>query len=192
MNKKEAREVFRACMEEYGFNTRRMTAYRFLADDYLVGVSMEHRHMNIYEVYAYACYEAGYEESVKNEDRWYQTGFCFLADPADDFSKYDLEKFNPEIIGHFDCDTGTAESFRRQLQFNFERCVEPLFDRAYPLERYRENWWLLKMLMPTKRLKLIQMCGLNKDEVLAAIEESRSAYLRKLADQIAMGKATLD
>ena len=172
MEKKEFQKLFREKMKSLGFSVRGNYASKFLEDDYLVGIFLDH---SSYGKEYYIQYGVIYEP---DEKRLPFSGWCdwsvrfkFTTKPNDDLSLYPIEDINhhfsrDDVIDWFEYEVRTAEDFEKQLEVNLEKRFAPLYDKSFVLNLLRNDISYFRSRPHETVFKIGKLLGLSNEEIM--------------------------
>ena len=178
MEKKEFQQIFKSYMKGLGFKTKRNRCYKYLDDDYLIAVWLDHYPFD--KAY-YVCYGAVYmpdEYMLPHTDLGdWESRFEFTTDPNDDLNSYDIvyskDRYSrKELVEYFEYDIRTEDDFIRSMDINMREKFSFLYDKEYVINLYRENWILFRMIPYEIVRKIATLCGYDPEEVIK-IRDSR-------------------
>lgn len=177
MEKKDAQKAWKDHMKKIGFQCRGNICYRYLDDDYLIFLRLEHSsYYSAYRVDYGAVYEANaMEDTFKGKGDW-SDHFLFTKVASDDLAQYSLEDlhahFDMKLDQDFDYSQRSMEDFIRSLDINIEKRMKKVYDREHVLDQYRKNWILFRKIPYVTCRKIARLAGLDADEVIR-IRDSR-------------------
>ena len=171
MEKKEVQKAFKDHMKKLGFRCRGNICYRYLTDDYLIFVRLEHSsYYSAYRVDYGAVYEADTMEGTFQGKGDWSSHFLFAKDATADLAQYSLEDlrshFGMELDQDFDYSLRSMDDFARSLDINIEKRLNKLSDRSYVLDQYRKNWILFRKIPYDTCRKIARLAGLDAEEVI--------------------------
>lgn len=182
MEKKDFQKLFRNYMKAKGFQVKGNYSHKFLGDDYLIGVWLDHHpFLKAYFVEYGVIY-------APDEKRLPFSGWCdwtarfqFAANPDEDLRDYPIEDMDkwlrPQVIDWFEYDTRTERDFINSLDVNVEKRLAPVYDKEYVLDQYRRNWILFRMI-PYKTLhKISTLAGLDTSKVIEFRDSNRKTWV---------------
>lgn len=171
MEKKSFQDLFKKEMKALGFRSRGKYCYKFLSDDYLVGVWLDHCP---YAKAYYIEYGVIYEPDEKRLPfaglcDW-SSRFIFTVNPNDDLAYFPIENSNYKInrsilVDWFEYEVRTSAEFEKQFAVNCQKKLIPLYDRAYVLNEYRANNTLFRMVPLETAYKIGRLVGLDEVSV---------------------------
>lgn len=171
MEKKDAQKAWKDHMKKIGFRCRGNICYRYLDDDYLIFLRLEHSsYYSAYRVDYGAVYEANaMEGTFKGKGDW-SSHFLFTKDASDDLTQYPLEDlcshFNMELDQDFDYSNRTVEDLICSLDINIEKRLSKLYDRTFVLTQYRQNWISFRKIPYDTCRKIARLAGLDAEAVI--------------------------
>lgn len=181
MEKKRIQQLFRNHMKGLGFNCRGNYSHKFLDDDYLIGVFLDHHsYAKAYYVEFGVIYEP--DEKRLPFSGWcdWDARFLFTANQEEDLEQYPIEilklKAKGKLIDWFEYDVRSENEFITQLQINIEKRLSLLYDKEYVLNLYRENWVLFRMIPYETVYKIARLAGIDADEAIAFRDSRRKMY----------------
>lgn len=170
LEKTEFQKLFREYMKKLGFCSKGNICYRYLADDYLIIVHLDHfSYSKAYGVDYGVVYEAAVEKPVSQKMDW-RGSFLFAADPNDDLSRYPLEdmriRYGRELTRWFDYFERTEEDFLRSMDENVQKCLVKVYDKGFVLDQYRKNWVTFRRIPYDTVRKICRLAGLDAEQVI--------------------------
>ena len=171
MEKQEVQKAFKEHMKKLDFCSRGNISYRYLTDDYLVFVRIEHSsYYSAYRVGYGAVYEADrIQGPFKGKGDW-SFHFEFTPDESDDLDRYPLEDLNSHFDGKLTPDFAykqrSPEEFIRLLDINVEKRLKKLYNQDYVLDQYRKSWILFRKIPYDTCRKIAGLAGLDAEEVI--------------------------
>ena len=170
LEKTEFPKLFRAYMKKLDFRAKGNICYRYLADDYLIIVALEHSsYSKAYGIDYGVVYEAAVEKPVSQKADW-RGSFLFAADPDDDLTRYPLEdiriRYGRELTRWFDYSERTEEGFLRSMDENVQKRLVKVYDKGFVLDQYRKNWVSFRRIPYETVRKICRLAGLDAEQVI--------------------------
>lgn len=159
MDKKELQKVFKSTMKDLGYTVRGTKSYRYITDDYIVVVMLDH---NPYS----KSYFVEYGVIFEPDERYFPIGRWLDWDSRFKFSSdHDIAN-TTNYVDYYEYESGTIENFEQELIHNFNDRVTPVCNKEYVLDFYRKDWILFRMIPYETVHKIARLAGLNGDEVI--------------------------
>lgn len=172
MEKRTFQKLFRDYMKNLGFRTKGNLCYKYLEDDYLIVVSLEHSSFqSAYAVEYGVIYEASPDKATVSTKTDWSAYFYFTVDPSDDLELYPLENlhsnFAKKLIDLFNYDERSDRDFVRSMDENVKKRLIKLYDKEFVLEQYRKDWVTFRQIPYDTVHKMCRLAGLNAEQVIA-------------------------
>ena len=171
MEKKEFQKLFKDYMKSKGFTIKGSRTYKFLDDNYLVGVRLDHHPFTRGYFIEYGV--RYFPDNNKNPFDRGDWSFCFwfTANPGDDLNKYDLGDLDKncdrtKVVDWFEYDELTEEDFLKQMDINMEKRFASVYDKEFVLNLYRNDWIYFRLIPYDTVRKICSMIGLDAEEVI--------------------------
>lgn len=177
VEKKEFIDLFKELMKSRGFKIRGKCGYKFIDEEYLVGVWLDYNtYADAYYIEYGVIYEPEEEDLKKPFSSYpdFSMRFQFTTNPEDSLLNYDIGNidlfFNrTQVIDWFEYSCRTKEDFEKQLEINIEKRFNLLYDKDYVKNIFRNNWLVFRALPKERVIKLSKIFDLNPEEVLNII-----------------------
>lgn len=171
MEKKEFQKLFKNYMKGLGFQSRGNNCCKFLTNDYMIFVMLEHcSYRSAYYVKYGAVYEANQMQKPFSGKSDWSSHFYFTSDKADDLTRYPLEdqytNFEFKLINWFDYTERSADDFVQSMEENVKQRLNMLTDKEFILEQYRQNWVSFRRIPYDTVHKVCRLAGLDATQVI--------------------------
>lgn len=180
MEKKEFQKLFKSYVKEMGFLSQGNCFYKLLDNDYAITLYLDH---NPYDTSYFIEYGVIYEfdstVKVSHQICW-DHRFCFTAEFNDDLNDYPIEDIvryfsRDKIVDWFDYVNRSKENFEEQMSINIKKRLNPLYDKNFVLDLYKNNWILFRLISYEKTRKIARIAGLDYEKVI----EIRDSFVKE-------------
>lgn len=159
MTSKEAKNIIKSQFEQLGFQTKGNVCYKFVDEEYLVGVHLDHHPFR--KAYFLECGGVYLPDERKTPfNGWfdYSTSFQFRVESGEqikscDFLEYEFKTENDVIT---------------EIQVNIEHLLRLYYDKSYISNQLKEDLNRIRKCAYQDLDKLISRAGLNKDAAYTA------------------------
>lgn len=178
MTKEEFLGYVKQKFSSLGYRSRRLNFYKLIDDDYLVGFSV--LGSSFCKGYSFTCGGV----YLPNE---FKIPFCGKFDLQRDF-RFPMRPLNEtrsinarnddawKKYSHryniFEYELFTSEELDFYFEENYKNIAEPFFDKNYGLDKFRNDWRLMKHMSKTTVINICDKAGLDIDDVLKFLGNS--------------------
>lgn len=170
MEKSEAKHIIKSCLSPLGFQSRGNFYYKLISPDYAVGVWLDKNpYQNSYFVeYGVLFFPEKSNKPFAAGCDW-RSDFFFTKEPADDLTRHLLTHHapykNPALTQHLFYNEKTPEALAKEVNFNIQQRLLPVYNKEYVLQLYRDNWIYFRMISYESGQKICALAELDWEDV---------------------------